>query len=177
MLWYGTVGAMQLLNKIMESKDDKSLQQYEEKLNDLAHNFTEEQIAEFKEAFNFFDKDGSGRMQSKDFGTAMRFLGQSPTESELIADLNDEDDAVSIDFPEFLRKIINRSPFSTTETDPKLLKIFEAHDQDQTGSVNVDDFRNAVQNTHLYDLEEIKQIIEAIANEDGKIQYRELLQS
>ena len=40
---------------------------------------TEEQIAEYKEAFMTFDKDGTGSISVKDLGTLMRTLGLSPT--------------------------------------------------------------------------------------------------
>ena len=38
---------------------------------------TEEQIAEFKEAFSLFDKDGDGTITTKELGTVMRSLGRS----------------------------------------------------------------------------------------------------
>lgn len=38
---------------------------------------TEEQIAEFKEAFSLFDKDGDGNITTKELGTVMRSLGAS----------------------------------------------------------------------------------------------------
>merc|ERR1712146_51438 len=43
-----------------------------------ADNLTEEQIAEFKEAFSLFDKDGDGTITTKELGTVMRSLGQNP---------------------------------------------------------------------------------------------------
>ncbi|ELV13540.1 Calmodulin [Tupaia chinensis] len=70
----------------------------------MADQLTEEQIAEFKEAFSLFDKDGDGTITTKELGTIMRSLGQNPTEAEL-QDMTNEVDADgngTIDFPEFL---------------------------------------------------------------------------
>ena len=53
----------------------------------MADQLTEEQIAEFKEAFSLFDKDGDGTITTKELGTVMRSLGQNPTEAELSREL------------------------------------------------------------------------------------------
>uniref|UniRef100_A0A671FXA1 EF-hand calcium-binding domain-containing protein 11 n=1 Tax=Rhinolophus ferrumequinum TaxID=59479 RepID=A0A671FXA1_RHIFE len=41
---------------------------------------TQEQTAEFKEAFSRFDKDGDGTITTKELGTVMRPLDQNSTE-------------------------------------------------------------------------------------------------
>ena len=43
----------------------------------------EELIAEFKEAFSLFDKDGDGTITTDELGTVMRSLGKNPSEAEL----------------------------------------------------------------------------------------------
>ena len=58
---------------------------------DKADQLTEEQIAEFKEAFSLFDKDGDGTITTKELGTVMRSLGQNPTEAELQDMINEVD--------------------------------------------------------------------------------------
>ena len=49
-------------------------------------------LAEFKEAFHLFDKDGDGTISTKELGTVMRSLGQNPTEKELQDMVNEVDE-------------------------------------------------------------------------------------
>ena len=48
-------------------------------------------IAEYKEAFSLFDKNGDGVITSKELGTVMRTLGQNPTEAEIRDMINEVD--------------------------------------------------------------------------------------
>ena len=52
---------------------------------------TDEQISEFREAFQLFDKEGNGYIATKQLGMAMRSLGQNPTEAELMDTINEVD--------------------------------------------------------------------------------------
>ena len=52
---------------------------------------TEEQIPEFKEALSLSEKDGDGTITTKELGTGMRFLGQNPTEAEIVGEINEVD--------------------------------------------------------------------------------------
>ena len=45
----------------------------------MAKKFTDEQVAEFKQAFALFDTDGNGYVTTDELGTVMRSLGQKPT--------------------------------------------------------------------------------------------------
>lgn len=52
---------------------------------DLPHikGLTREEVEEFKEAFELFDKDGDGRVTARELGIVMHSLGHTPTEQEL----------------------------------------------------------------------------------------------
>lgn len=45
----------------------------------MADQFTEEKIAEFKEAFSMVDKDGDEIITAEVLVTLLQFLGQNPT--------------------------------------------------------------------------------------------------
>merc|ERR1711976_231939 len=71
---------------------------------------SDEQIAEIKDAFQLFDKDGDGCISTKELGMVMRSLGQNPTEAELMDMINavDTDGSATVDFPEFLNMMAKK---------------------------------------------------------------------
>ena len=90
----------------------------------MADTLTEEQIAEFKEAFSLFDKDGDGTITTKELGTVMRSLGQNPTEAELQDMINevDADGNGTIDFPEFLTMMARK--MKDTDSEEEIREAF-----------------------------------------------------
>uniref|UniRef100_A0A0E0F2B9 EF-hand domain-containing protein n=1 Tax=Oryza meridionalis TaxID=40149 RepID=A0A0E0F2B9_9ORYZ len=83
-------------------------------------------IAEFREAFNLFDKDGDGTITSKELGTVMGSLGQSPTEAELkkMVEEVDADGSGSIEFED---ANLNICGTASAENIAAELKVAPAH--------------------------------------------------
>mmetsp|Transcript_10099 Transcript_10099/g.22505 ORF Transcript_10099/g.22505 Transcript_10099/m.22505 type:complete len:185 (+) Transcript_10099:133-687(+) len=78
----------------------------------MAETLSEEQIAEYKEAFSLFDKSGDGTITTKDLGTVIRALGKNPTEAELQDIINEVDPNGdgTVDFPSFLTIMYTPAP-------------------------------------------------------------------
>ena len=96
---------------------------------------TEEQKHDFKEAFDLFDNDGSGEIDSKELKVAMRALGFEPEKEEIQKIIQDVDDDGSgiIGYDELLKmmtqKILNRDPKD------EILKAFRFVNDDETGKI------------------------------------------
>merc|ERR1711963_1133545 len=143
----------------------------------MAEKLSEEQIAEFKEAFALFDKDGDGTITTKELGTVMRSLGQNPTEAEL-QDMIQEVDADgngTIDFPEFL--VMMSKKMKETDSEDELREAFKTFDKDGNGFISAAELRHVMTNLgeKLTDDEVDEMIREADMDGDGQVNYEEFV--
>ncbi|XP_053112231.1 calmodulin-like protein 3 [Hemicordylus capensis] len=143
----------------------------------MAHQLSEEQIAEFKEAFLLFDKDGDGAITTKELGTVMRSLGQNPTEAELremISEL-DADGSGTVDFPEFLTLMARK--IKNSDGEEEIREAFRVFDKDGNGYVSAAELRHIMTNLgeKLTDEEVEDMIKEADVDGDGQVNYEEFL--
>ncbi|ALC46953.1 And [Drosophila busckii] len=138
---------------------------------------TDEQIAEYKEAFALFDKAGEGTINSTELGTLMKSLGQNPTEAEL-KDLVNEVDVNGdglIDFSEFCTLMNKHS--SEGDSDEELREAFKIFDKDEDGFISPAELRFVMVNLgeKLTDEEIDDMIREADFDGDGLINYDEFV--
>lgn len=137
------------------------------------YSLDDEQIAEFKEAFGLFDKDGDGSITSVELGTVMRSLGQNPTEEELQDMINevDADGNGTIDFEEFLAMMAKK--MSTAGSDEEIREAFKVFDKDDDGFISASELRSVMANLGetLSDIEIDEMIREADEDGDGQVNY------
>jgi calmodulin len=143
----------------------------------MADQLTEEQIAEFKEAFSLFDKDGDGFITTKELGTVMRSLGQNPTEAELQDTINELDwnNNATIDFSEFL--IVAARTIRYPDPEKEMMEAFRVFDKDGSGFISAAELRHVVTNLgeKLTD-EEVDEIIrDADVDAYGRTNYAEFV--
>merc|ERR1712164_208290 len=143
-----------------------------------ATQLNEEQIAEFKEAFSLFDKDGDGKITTKELGTVMRSLGQNPTEAELQDMINevDADGNGTIEFPEFLSLMARK--MQDTDTEEEIREAFKVFDKDGNGFISAAELRHVMTNLgEKLSEDEVEEMIrEADADGDGQINYDEFVE-
>nr|AFD50641.1 CaYin1 NES [synthetic construct] len=144
----------------------------------LRMHLTEEQIAEFKEAFSLLDKDGDGTITTKELGTALRSLGQNPTEAELQDMINevDADGNGTIYFPEFLTMMARK--MKDTDSEEEIREAFRVFDKDGNGYISAAELRHVMTNLgeKLTDEEVDEMIREADIDGDGQVNYEEFVQ-
>ncbi|KAL2827217.1 hypothetical protein BDW59DRAFT_58662 [Aspergillus cavernicola] len=143
----------------------------------MTESLSAEQIAQFKEVFAVFDKDGTGDITASELGEVMRSLGQNPTDTELqdIIDELDVDRTGTIDFDEFL--IMMSRKVKDSDPDAELREAFAVFDQDNSGTISVDELRRVLQSIGegATDADVDEMLKMADTNGDGSIDYEEFV--
>lgn len=143
----------------------------------MAENLSDEKIAEFRAAFEIFDKDRDGKISKKELGTVMRNLGQSPTEVELTEMINevDIDGNGTIDFREFLGLMVRK--MKDSDINEELLEAFKVFDRDGNGFITSHELKNVMITLGEYlTPDEVDELVkEADLDGDGQIDYEEFI--
>nr|CAH7757552.1 unnamed protein product [Callosobruchus chinensis] len=107
---------------------------FREEKDELA-NLTEDELAELRETFEMFDKQGVGYITTEELGNVMRAMGQNPTEAELqdMIDEVDQDGNGVIDFEEFCSMMVTK--YKTNFSDEDIKQAFNVLDTDGKGFI------------------------------------------
>ncbi|XP_028123939.1 calmodulin-like protein 8 isoform X1 [Camellia sinensis] len=154
---------------------------------------SEEQIAEFQEAFCLLDKDGDGKhmflfiflspfwftgcITIEELATAVKSIDQIPTEEDLQSMISEVDvnGNGTIEFGEFLHLLATK--MKESEAEEELKEAFKVFDKDQDGYISPNELRNVMFNLgeRLTD-EEVEQMIrDADLDGNGLIDYKEFV--
>lgn len=99
----------------------------------MSTKFSKEKLAEIREIFNFFDKNRSGAIATKEIGDLYRALGLTPTDAEINDILAEVDIDLSgtIEFNEFVT-IFEKYQIKPLSED-QLIRAFKLFDKDSNG--------------------------------------------
>lgn len=141
------------------------------------HGLTAQKRQEIKEAFELFDTDGSGTIDSKELNVAMRALGFEMNEEQInnmIADV-DKDGSGTIDFDEFVHMMTSK--LGERDSKEELMKAFHIIDHDKNGKISDVDILSITKELgESFTLTEIREMIhEADRNDDGEVDAEEFI--
>lgn len=99
---------------------------------------TDEQIADFRDAFKKFDAAGAGEIPTSELGTVMRMLGHNLKDEELdeCIKIVDADGGGSVDIDEFLELMRTKTKEAQDEVEVK--EAFRILDKDGKGEIHAD---------------------------------------
>ncbi|XP_060517229.1 calmodulin-beta-like [Cylas formicarius] len=137
-----------------------------------------ELLAEIKEVFSLFDKDGDGVITTKELGMVMKTLGQSPTEAELldiVAEADKNKDGV-INFDEFV--CIMKGVMKECDNEDDIKAAFKVFDRNGKGHISSDDLQFIMTSLgeKVTDEECEEMITAADLDEDGQVSFADFLE-
>ncbi|KAK9816876.1 hypothetical protein WJX72_006443 [[Myrmecia] bisecta] len=139
---------------------------------------TRQQVEEFKDAFEIFDRRRTGTFTSADLEWVMKTLGQTPSAAELqtiVRELDADGDGI-IDFAEFI--VVMMQIVGKAEPEKDLKEVFSVFDRNGNGTISADELRAAIKSIgeelSEQDIEDTIHLADKSGN--GEIDYDEFAQ-
>ena len=139
---------------------------------------TSRQKQEIKDAFDLFDADESGSIDSGELKVAMKALGFEATDLEINQFINEADPKKtgSIQYDQFFKLMSKKMQERNPENEMR--EAFQLIDEDGTGRINFKKLKKAVAEIgeNLTDKDIKEMIREADLDKDNEVSYDEFLQ-
>ncbi|OCK82040.1 EF-hand [Lepidopterella palustris CBS 459.81] len=129
----------------------------------------------YREAFQLYDKRGSGRVNINDLGDLLRACGQNPTLAE-IADLERSIGSADFDFEAFSRVLNRPGGFREPGDIDEYIRGFQVFDKDNSGFVGVGQIKYILTNLgEKMDDNEVNELLKSVDISGGEVNYREFV--
>jgi len=138
--------------------------------------FTEDQVAEFQEAFALFDTRGDGMIPANQVGEVLRALGQNPTEADVRRLVQNQKTGGRVSFETFLPILQAVSQKKISDTVEDFIEGLRHFDKDGNGFISSAELRHML--TSLGEKmteEEVESLIHGQEDSHGNINYEEFV--
>ena len=137
----------------------------------------EEQLKEYKEAFDLFDRDQTGLIGPNEIYSLLKNFGNPTPKKEidqLMADF-DEDGDGKLSFDEFVTFL--HQSYVTLDEMEAVIRAFKTFDRDNSGEIDLNEFKFILEQLgHKLPDDVVKLIFyESNLNENGKMDYNEFV--
>ena len=143
----------------------------------MKEEISEEQRADYLDAFNMFDNNQDGTITREKLGNLMRKLNQTVTEDDLkdVISVVDTKGDGKINFEEFVAMMEKRK--DEADTEQEIINAFRVFDKDGNGLISKAELTNimSILGDTLTNEEIEEMIIEADVDGDGFINYEEFV--
>lgn len=144
----------------------------------MANKITEDIKKEIKEAFFMFDVSNLGKIETSQLGTAVRSLGQNPSEAEIKQMIKDADKNGKgfIEEKDFMATVTKFWKPVNSEED--IMDAFKVFDREGTGYLDAKSLKHVLLNLgEKLDEEMVEEMLkEANLDADGQLNYTSLTQ-
>ena len=109
---------------------------------------SDQQLADYKETFSMFDRDGDGTIDASELETVMNSLGIKPNATEIAEMIEkvDLDANGSIDFGEFCALMLSKQ--QAVEFEDEVKNVFRMMDHDGNGFIGLEDLMKVAKQMH-----------------------------
>lgn len=138
--------------------------------------FSEDQIAEYQEAFSLFDQRGDGKISISQLGDVLRALGQNPTEAEVKKCCPQQKPDERIGFEVFLPILQTVSKNRSTDTAEDFIEGLRHFDKDGNGYISSAELRHLLTTLgeKLTD-DEVEQLLNGQEDSQGNVHYEDFV--
>merc|ERR1739838_573339 len=125
--------------------DEAEIPEEEEEEEEDTFQLTDDQTADFKDAFKKFDAAGQGEIPTSELGTVMKMLGHKLNDEELeeCIEMVDSDGGGSVDIDEFMELMRTKTKEAQDEVEVK--EAFRILDKDGKGEIHTDVIKEILQ--------------------------------
>jgi len=118
--------------------DDPNHEEEEEEEEEDNFQLTDDQVADFRDAFKKFDAAGEGEIPTSELGTVMKMLGHKLNDEELeeCIKMVDADGGGSVDIDEFMELMRTKTKEAQDEVEVK--EAFRVLDKEGKGEIHTD---------------------------------------